>query len=286
MRLGLLLLLASTGACASSVLVRHDDAVFQVAQARLARTGNAVVHDDLPAEEKWLFLQAESLYQYRFSPPPRGTVTYLAQAVAAAADFPVLQAYAGSLDLLDLRLRAYDGAAHLWETLLDRYPRTRLRPLTLYRLGWTYRSLGASGFPRDSGDEAFDLLVKEQPGSPLAALAREARATRWKSKDTATAWSIVPGLGQVYVGERWSGVVRLAVALAAAAMVIAPGVVAYQRRSDLSWRRDWPLLATGVGGLIVLSIDYTFSYEDALRGAVEYNERTESEFLRRHPEGP
>jgi hypothetical protein len=281
-----LLAALTASACASSVLVRHDDSTFREAQQRLARTGETVERDNPPVAEKWLFLQGESLYQYRYSPPPRGALTYFAQAAAAAADFPALQAFAGSLDLLDLRLRTYDGAVHLWETLLDQYPATRLRPLTLYRLGWAYRSRGAAGFPRGAGDEAFDLLVKEQPGSPLAALAKEARSTRWKSKDTATGLSIVPGLGQFYVGERWSGVARLAVALAAVAMVVAPTVIAYQRRTDLTWKRDWPLLATGVGGLIILSIDYTTAYQDALRGVVLYNERVESEFTRRHPDAP
>ena len=288
MRASFLPLLAglAASACASSVLVRPDDSTFREAEGRLARTGEAVERDNPPVAEKWLFIQAESLYQYRFAPPPRGALTYFAQAAAAAADFPALQAFAGSLDLLELRLRTYDGAIHLWETLLDQHPGSRLRPLTLYRLGWAYRSGGAAGFPRDSGDEAFDLLVKEQPNSPLAALAREANATPWKSKGRATGLSIVPGLGQFYVGERWSGVARLAVALAAVAMVVAPAVIAYERRTDLTWKRDWPLLATGVGGLIVLSIDYTTAYQDALRGVVLYNERVESEFARRHPEAP
>ena len=39
------------------------------------------------------------------------------------------------------------------------------------------------------------------------------RATPWKSKGKATGLSIVPGLGQFYVGEHWSGIARLGVAL-------------------------------------------------------------------------
>jgi len=80
--------------------------------------------------------------------------------------------------------------------------------------------------------------------------------------------------------------VRLAVALAAVAMVVLPSVVAYQRRSDLSWGRDWPLFASALGGLIVLNIDYTTAYEDALRGVVQWNERVESRFLDAHPGAP
>lgn len=277
--------IAATG-CASSVLIRPDDATFGGAQARLV--GTAVLIDQerpLPAE-RWLFLQAESYYRYRFEFPPRSALSYVAQAAAATTDFPAFQALAGSLDLLDLRLKSYDGAVQMWETLLARYPQSRLRFLTLYRLGWAYRSSGVSGFPRTSGDEAFDLLVKEAPGSKLALLAAEAKATPWKSKGTATGLSVVPGLGQFYVGERLSGTVRLAVALAAVAMVVLPSVVAYQRRSDLSWGRDWPLFASGLGGLIVLNIDYTTAYEDALRGVVQWNERTESRFVDAHPGAP
>ena len=66
-------------------------------------------------------------------------------------------------------------------------------------------STGVSGLPRESGDEAFDALAAEAPGTPLAALALEAKNTPWKSKGTAAAWSMVPGLGQLYVGEKASG---------------------------------------------------------------------------------
>jgi hypothetical protein len=281
----LLVVLAACG-CASSVLIRPDDGIFREGQDRLQRAAASVEAQGAPPAEKWLFLQAEALYQYRFAPPPRRALGYLAEGVAAVVDFPALQAVAGSMDLLELRLRTYDGAAQLFETLLDRYPRTRLRPLALYRLGWAYRSLGASGFPRGSGDEAFDLLAREQPSSALAALAVQAKAVPWKSKDKATGLSIVPGLGQFYVGDNWSGAARLAVALAAAGLVLAPVVVGYQRRSELTWSHDWPLLAISVGGLSVLSIDYTTAYQDALRAVVLYNERAESAFNRRHPDAP
>jgi hypothetical protein len=183
--LATLVVIAATG-CASSVLIRPDDATFGGAQARLVSTAVLIDQQQPPPAERWLFLQAESYYRYRFEFPPRSALSYVAQAAAAATDFPAFQALAGSLDLLDLRLKSYDGAVQMWETLLARYPQSRLRPLTLYRLGWAYRSSGVAGFPRGSGDEAFDLLVKEGPGSQLALLATEAKATPWKSKGTAT----------------------------------------------------------------------------------------------------
>jgi len=165
-----LVAIAATG-CAGSVLIRPDDATFGGAQARLGSTTVLIDQEQPPPAERWLFLQAESYYRYRFEFPPRSALSYVAQAAAATTDFPAFQALAGSLDLLDLRLKSYDGAVQMWETLLARYPQSRLRPLTLYRLGWAYRSSGVAGFPRGSGDEAFDLLVKEGPGSPLALLA-------------------------------------------------------------------------------------------------------------------
>jgi len=252
----------------------------------MVRTASVVEQEKPTDSEKGLFLQAEGFYQYRFAFPPRGLLSYLAQGAAAVTDLPALQSLAGSLDLADLRLRSYDGAVHLWEALLDEHPQSALRPLTLYRLGWAYRSAGATGFPRSSGDEAFDALAKDHPSSPLAILSREARAVPWKSKGKATAWSLMPGLGQMYVGEYANGAVRLAVALASLAMVAVPVYVASRRSGELSWRSDWPLLATGIGGLIILSIDYTAAYQDALRGVIEFNERSEAEFEERHPEAP
>ena len=208
------------------------------------------------------------------------------QAAAVAFDFPALQAVAGSLDLIDLRLKTSDGAVHLWETLLDHHPQTELRPLTLYRLGWAYRSSGATGFPREAGDEAFAELIAIYPNSRFSPLAAQARSSPWKSKDTATGLSIVPGLGQMYVGEHMSGTIRLAVALAAVALIAVPVYIGYQRRDDLSWGRDWPLVVTGLGGIILLSIDYTTAYQDALRGVVEWNERAEASFEKQHADAP
>jgi hypothetical protein len=279
-------LMAAQAGCATSPVIKREDPVLDNSEQRLARTEAAVERLQPPPDERRLFMQAEGLYRYRFEPPPRSLANSLAVVAAATTDLPAFQALAGSLDLFDLRLRSYDGAVHLWETLLSRHPQSVLRPLTLYRLGWAYRNAGATGLPRASGTEAFDELAKVAPTSPLTALAAQARQTPSKSKDTATAMSMVPGLGQVYVGEYLSGAVRFTVGLASTAMIVLPVYVAYKRRQDLTWSRDWPLLAVGLGGLIFLSIDYTVSYQDALRSVVEHNDRVEADFEARHPEVP
>ena len=273
-------------ACSSSIVIRADDPMFARAQAQLARTKATVATSGASEAEQVTFLQAESFYRYRFTFPARSLGTQLAQMGAVVVELPALQSLAGSLDLMDLRLRSYDAAVQLWETLLSQYPTSPLRPLALYRLGWAYRSAGVGGLPRESGDEAFALLARDHPASPLAPLSRAAQATAWKSKGTATGLSIIPGLGQMYVGEHLNGSVRLAIALAAAAMIVVPTVVAYQRRDDLTWSGDWPLLAIGLGGLIILNIDYTTAYQDALRGVVQFNERAEAQFENEHPDAP
>lgn len=288
MRRALAVLLVSTAGCSSSLVLLdpNPDATFARAQQRLARTARWV-DDAKPTEpERTLFLQAEGFSQYRFIFPRRGVLNYLAEGAAAVTDLPALQSLAGSLDLADLRLRTYDGAAHLWEALLYRYPHTTLRPLTLYRLGWAYRSTGVEGLPHRSGDALFDQLIQEAPGSSLATLAAEAKQVRWKSKARATAASLLPGIGQMYVGAYGNGAVRLLIALGAAAMILAPVVVGVVRRNELSWEKDWPLLVTGTAGLVILSIDYTSSYQDAIRRVVHFNERKEAEFEERHPEAP
>jgi hypothetical protein len=279
-------LLCGASACSSSVTVRTDDRVFAQAQERLARTEAVVEALHPPIDERTLFMQAEGFFRYRFAQPPRGGASYLGEVAAALADFPALQSFAGGLDLTALRLRANDGAVQLWETLLARRPQTVLRPLTLYRLGWAYRSTGVSGLPRASGEEAFDTLIREARDPRLVALARTAKTVPAKDKGTAAAWSLVPGLGQFYVGERLSGGLRLTIALASLAAIVVPTYVAFERRTDLSWSRDWPLLATSVAGLVVLSVDYTTSYEDAMRGVVESNERAEAAFEAAHPDVP
>ena len=272
--------------CGASVVIRADDPVFARAQTRLTRTVARIEAARAPADQTALMLQAESLYRYRFAPPPRGFVSYAAEFAASAIEIPALQSLSGALDIHELRLRAPDGAVQLWESYLARYPGGELRPLALYRLGWAYRSTGAAGLPRKSGDEAFAQLQRESPASPLAVLAASTQGLAWKSKDAASAWSAVPGLGQMYVGRTAAGTGYLLVGAAAAAMIITPLVVGYQRRHDLSWSDDWPLLALGIGGLLVLSLDYTAAYQDAIARVVDWNERIENAFEDAHPDAP
>jgi hypothetical protein len=276
---------ASTG-CTTSALIPDGDATYEHATDRLERTAMTVATSGASTREQLTFLQAESLYRYRFSPEKRGTASVLAEAAAAATDLPILQSLSGTLDVMDLRLRSADAAVQLWETFVRRHPQSPLKPLALYRLGFAYRNTIASGFPRDSGDEAFDELARVSGPPPLLEAAAEARCVPWKSKQAAATWSLVPGLGQFYVHEYGSGVARLAVALASAAAIIVPLVIAADRGSDLTWKHDWPLLATATAGLVVLSFDYTSSYEDALRGAVQWNEREEAKFEDEHPRVP
>jgi hypothetical protein len=279
-------LAVGAAACGHSSLIHRDDPELDDAQRRLAATAVAVEASGAPPAERQLFMQAEGFYRYRFQPPPRSLASSAALAAAIVTEFPAFQALAGSLDLLDLRLRSADAAIHLWETLLLRDPQTKLKPLTLYRLGWAYRNAAVSGLPRPSGDSAFDELIATAPGTSLAALATEARRTPSKSKDTAAELTLLPGLGQFYLGHTLSGTIRLAIGLGSLAMIAVPIYVAYQRRHELSWSNDWPLLATSVSGLFVLSVDYSLSYQDAMRGVVEFNEGVEADFERRHPEAP
>ena len=58
------------------------------------------------------------------------------------------------------------------------------------------------------------------------------------------------------------------------------------RDDELTWHRAWPLMVTSVGGFILLNVAYTSAYQDAQRATVEYNERRDAEFHRRHPEAP
>lgn len=232
-----------------------------------------------------MFLQAEALFRYRFESGRRSTGAVFAELAASATDLPMLESVAGSLDLYALRLQVSDGAIQLWETLLDRSPKTPLRALTLYRLGWAYRNVMATGFP-GSSNVVFDALIAQHRDSPLAPLAAAAKQVPYKLSRTATAWSIIPGAGQLYAGEYGNGALRLGVALAAATAVIVPVTIAYERSGDLAWNDDWPLLVSGIVGATVLAIDYTTSYKDALRAVLEYNERHEAAFEDAHPDAP
>jgi hypothetical protein len=273
---------ACTGCAGPSLLVSSDDSVFIESQTRLARTTKWVDDATAPTKERTLFLQAENFYRYRFEPPIRGGRSFLAEAAAAATDFPAFQSLAGTFDLFDLRVRMSDAAVQLWETFLIQFPKSTLRPLALYRLGWAYQSIGVSGFPREEPSDAFDELIRTEPQSALAGFAVQAMATEWKSKGSAATRSLLPGLGQIYVGETRSGIVRMVVAAAAAAAFAVPTYLAFHGHGDVSF----PLVVLGLAGLIVLSYDYTSSYEDAQRGVVQWNERAESSFNLSHQGAP
>lgn len=272
----------SFSACATSpVLVARSDKLFQKAQARLVRTSELVDRKKAPAPERALFMQAESFFRYRFQPPSQGGMVFLTEAAASATDFPAFQSLAGSLSLFDLRVRAPNAAVQLWETFLKSYPDSELRPLALYRLGWAYRSTSLSGLPRKKPNDAFDELIKEQPDSELASLANEAKQVPWKSQNSATVRSLIPGLGQFYVGDGESGLLRLAAALIGTAAVAYPIYAGFRNQSVSPG-----LAAVGVVGLFTITFDYTLSYEDAQRGVVRWNEKAEDRFDAAHPQAP
>jgi hypothetical protein len=268
--------------CATNLLVRPDDATHARAMTRLSQTAARLDQSGASDVERLLFLQAESLYRYRFTPPQPGAGAVLASIAAVAIELPALQSVAGSFDLLELRLRAADGAIQLWETLLDRFPHSVLRPWAMYRLGWAYRSAVTRGFPHQSPEELFDALSNTE----LATLAAQAREVPRKSPGVATALSLIPGGGQLYPGELINGLVRLDAALVAASAILVPVALAWQRREELSWKNDWPLLLSGLLGAIVLSVDYALSYQDALRAVMQFNERSEEIFEAAHPAAP
>jgi len=257
--------------CAPSPLLRPDDATFAAADVRFAAVSESILGQAGPRKldaQEALFLRAEALYDYRFALTRGGTASsYLAQLAAAATDFAPFTVVAASGGLFELRLRAYDGAAQLYEAFLERYPSSRLRPLALYRLGWAYRSRYTEGFPRGP-DEALAQLEREFPHSPLATLVPDARATPWKSQDTAALWSLLPGAGQIYVGETGNGLARLTIASAFAALAIVPLVVLVKNHSV-----EWLPIVLSTAGFIGLQVSYTAALQDAQRGVLNFNER-------------
>lgn len=265
--------------CASSPLIRADDAAFAAAQVRLAETAARVQHDASSPAEAALFLQAESFYRYRWSLHLHDSRSYALQIVAATLDFGPFSALAASNGVSDLRLQIYDGAAQLYEAHLARFPQGPLAPLALWRLGWAYRAGVVDGFPRGS-DEVFGQLAKSDDPL-LAPLAAEALRTPWKSQDRAVGLSVLPGLGQIYAGETANGVVRLVLAAGFATLFAVPLVVA-ARQGSLGWQR---LLASTLG-FIGLQVVYTTSYQDAQRAALEFDERAEAAFMAAHPAAP
>lgn len=230
-------------------------------------------------------MMAETFYRYRFDVPRPKLKAYLAQTAAVVTELPAFQELSAALDIAYLRIKSYDGAAQLWESLLAAYPDTPLRPLALYRLGWAYRSTSAAGLPRDS-DAAFLDLVRTQPETELGRLAQAARQTPWKSQDALMAYSLFPGLPQLYLGEYAEGSLRVGIGLASMAALVVPTVLAIQRGGALSFADDWPLLLTASVGLLVLTVDYAGSYQEGVHSVVQHNERQEERFERSHPSAP
>jgi TM2 domain-containing membrane protein YozV len=266
--------------CASSPLPAPGETSFQRGQDRLRGGLAAAKVDQPPTPDQVLFMQAEAFFHYRYSSTSAGAGAYLAAAGAAALEFGPLSAAVSSEGLGDLRLHAYDGATQLYETLLQRWPQTRLRQLALYRLGWSYRNVTIGGFPRSS-DAAFSELEHDPTAGHLAELATEARKVPSKSQDTALLLSVIPGAGQVYTGRVGNGIARLSIALVFATAAVLP-IVLMAKNRGLSWTGT----AITIGGFIGLQVVYTDSYQTALHDTMEWNERHQQEFERAHPEAP
>lgn len=275
----LLLLFLCCAACAASPLIRTSDPEFVAAERALTETSARVQRDAGSPAEAALFLQAESFYRYRYALRLHDSRAYALQTLAAATDFAPIAAAASGNGISDLRLTAYDGAAQLYEAHLALYPRGRLAPLSLWRLGWTYRAAQGDGFPRQS-DEAFGDLIRRRDAE-LAPLSAEALATPFRSQDTAMGLSLLPGLGQIYAGETLNGVVRMIVAVGFAAMLALP-LIAAAHQDSLGWTR----IAVSTAGLIGLQVSYTTAYQDAQRAALEFDEREEAAFAAAHPRAP
>ncbi len=267
--------------CATAAPLRLDDPAFAAGQSRLRETAGRLAGAKPLAPDEGLFLQAESFHAYRFHlRRSRSVESYLAQTLAAFTDFAPLTVIAASQGIFDLRLRAYDGAAQLYQALVAGYPASALRPLALYRLGWACRSTSDDGFPCASRD-AFAALERDDPSSPLADLARDAARVPSRSLDRATLWSILPGAGQIYAGEVLDGTVRLSVAAAFGALALVPLVGMVRAR-----RFGWFPTALSLAGVVGLQVTYTTSYQDAQRAVLDFNERHEAAFVAGHPGAP
>jgi hypothetical protein len=265
--------------CAPSALIRPDDPVFNGSSKDYLASvqkfgGAAATRDDA------LFLQAEGFYRYRYSFSPPNSRTLAAEIAVATTDFAPLGFWAASLEMGQFRMQAYDGAIQLYETLLQRFPESPRKPLVLYRLGWAYRNVSMDGFPRDP-EAPFEEILKENHGDPLAELAGAALAVPYKTQSKASAWSILPGAGQMYTGRWGDGTFRLGLAAGWTALALIPPALMIRDR-----RFDWLETALSLGGIIGLEVTYTTAYEDAKRDAVEFNEAQESEFMRAHPAAP
>ncbi len=257
-------------------MVRPDDRTFEHAADHFRAQARCFTPP--PAPDDALFLQAEALYYDRFELRAPGAHSYAAHLLAAATDFGPFLLLTSASGLLDLRLQSYNGAARLYEGLLVRYPRTRHRPIALYRLSWAYPNVTVSGLPRDREEVLRELRTAPAPWPVLAA---EAGRVELRSQDAAMAWSILPGAGQIYTGEVGNGAVRLSLALLSAAALVVP-IVYMAKHDELSWQAT----ALSIVGLIGLQISYTTAYQDAQRAVFEHNERAEEAFAATHPLAP
>src|SRR3954469_8200749 len=97
---------AALCSCSDSALSRSNDTAYRRSLQRLQHTRQLVAASLAPDDEQAMFLQAEGLFRYRFAAPGRAIGSYVAQTMAAAVDFPVLDSLAGDLDLYSLRLKS------------------------------------------------------------------------------------------------------------------------------------------------------------------------------------
>jgi len=200
--------------------------------------------------------------------------------IAAATDFAPISVWAASTEINQLRMQSYNGATQLWETMLLKFPNSQLKPLTLYRLGWSYRNVSIDGFPRNDID-VLDALTNEYPSSPYTPLAKEMMSLPFKTQNKAAAWSLLPGAGQMYVGDWKLGVLNFSIASGFAAMAVIPAITMVNNK-----KLDWLGLGMTTVGIIGLQVTYTVSCEDAQRRAIKFNENQEREFEIHHPIAP
>jgi hypothetical protein len=72
-------------------------------------------------------------------------------------------------------------------------------------------------------------------------------------------------------------------------MIVVPSYLLYRRVSDrdgFAFGDDWPFVVTPFVGIILLNTVYSTSYQDAIRAAVQFNERAEEAFEYGHPHAP
>lgn len=279
--------------CAPSPLIRKDDPIYRHSLSRLSSDlgmlsgfgspdslhGKPVMREPDPLEEA-LFLQAEAFYHYRLEMRSPGALSMTTQALAASTDFAPLSVWAASSEINQLRMLSYNGAVQLYEDFLSRYPESPLAPLVLYRLGWAYRSISIRGFPGNPR-QPLEVILNRFPQSPLAPFAKELLTIPFKTQENAAAWSIIPGAGQIYIGETANGMVRFSIAAAFASAALLPPIFMIKNR-----QLDWPGLLLSATGFIGLQVSYTFAFQDAQRGAVLFNEAKEKGFEERHPNAP